>query len=40
VAVLVNPANAVNVETTLREVGTAASAIGLRIQVLNASTIR
>jgi putative ABC transport system substrate-binding protein len=40
VVVLVNPANAVNVETTLREVGTAASAIGLRIQVLNASTIR
>jgi putative ABC transport system substrate-binding protein len=40
VAVLVNPVNAVNVETTLREVGTAASAIGLRIQVLNASTIR
>jgi putative tryptophan/tyrosine transport system substrate-binding protein len=40
VAVLVNPANAVNVETTLREVGTAARAIGLRIQILNASTIR
>jgi putative ABC transport system substrate-binding protein len=40
VAVLVNPANAVNVETTLKEVGVAARAIGLQTQVLNASTIR
>jgi putative ABC transport system substrate-binding protein len=40
VAVLVNPDNASNVETTLREVGAAARAIGLQIQVLNASTIR
>jgi putative ABC transport system substrate-binding protein len=40
VAVLVNPANAVNVETTLREVGMASRAIGLQTQVFNASTIR
>jgi putative ABC transport system substrate-binding protein len=40
VAVLVNPANAVSTETTLREVGAAARAIGLQIQVLNANTIR
>ena len=40
VAVLVNPANAANTETTLREVEAAARAIGLQIQVLNASTIR
>jgi putative ABC transport system substrate-binding protein len=40
VAVLVNPANTVNVETTLREVGVAAGAIGLQIQVHHASTIR
>jgi putative ABC transport system substrate-binding protein len=40
VAMLVNPANAVSTETTLREVGAAARAIGLQIQVLNASTIR
>jgi ABC-type uncharacterized transport system substrate-binding protein len=40
VAVLVNPANATNVETALREVGAAARAIGLQIQVLNASTVR
>src|SRR5712692_3643067 len=40
VAVLVNPANASNTETTLREVAAAARAIGLQIQVLNASTIR
>ena len=37
-AVLVNPANAINTETTLRDVKAAARAIGLRIQVLNAST--
>ena len=40
VAVLVNPANAMNTETTLREVREAARAMGLQIQVLNASTIR
>jgi putative ABC transport system substrate-binding protein len=37
VAVLLNPANAI--ETTLRDVQEAAQAIGLQIQVLNASTI-
>jgi len=37
-AVLVNPANAINTETTLRDVKAAARAIGLQIQVLNAST--
>ena len=40
VAVLVNPANAANTETTLRDVEPAARAIGLQIQVLNASTSR
>jgi ABC-type uncharacterized transport system substrate-binding protein len=40
IAVLVNPANPVNTEITLREVGAAARAIGLQIQVLNASTSR
>jgi ABC-type uncharacterized transport system substrate-binding protein len=40
VAVLVNPANAANAETTLKEVAAAARAIGLKIQVLNASTSR
>jgi putative ABC transport system substrate-binding protein len=40
VAVLVNPANATNAETTLRNVRQAASAIGLQIHVLNASTSR
>jgi putative ABC transport system substrate-binding protein len=40
VALLVNPANAANTETTLREAEPAARAIGLQIQVLNASTIR
>jgi len=39
VAVLVNPANAAVTELTLREVQEAASAIGLQIQILNASTI-
>jgi putative ABC transport system substrate-binding protein len=38
VAVLVNPANPVSTETTVREVETAARATGLQIQVLNAST--
>ena len=40
VAVLVNPTNAANAETTLRDVEAAARAIGLQIQVLNASTSR
>jgi putative ABC transport system substrate-binding protein len=40
VAVLVNPANAVNTETTLRDVEAAARVMGLQIQVLNASTSR
>jgi putative ABC transport system substrate-binding protein len=38
VAVLVNPANAANSEPTLRDVQSAARAIGLQIQVLNAGT--
>jgi putative tryptophan/tyrosine transport system substrate-binding protein len=38
--VLVNPANTVSAETTLREIPEAARAIGLQIQVLNASTSR
>ena len=40
VAVLVNPANTANAETTLRDVEPAARAMGLQIQVLNASTSR
>jgi putative tryptophan/tyrosine transport system substrate-binding protein len=40
VAVLVNPADAMNAETTLRDVEAAARAIGLQIQVLNAGTSR
>ena len=40
VAVLVNPTNAANAETTLRDVEAAARAMGLQIQVLNASTSR
>ena len=40
VAVLLNPANAANAETTLREVQEAARVVGLQIHVLNASTIR
>jgi putative ABC transport system substrate-binding protein len=40
VAVLVNPANAVNAETTLKEAEAAARTIGLTIQVINASTSR
>jgi ABC-type uncharacterized transport system substrate-binding protein len=40
IAVLVNPANTLNVETTLKEVGLAGRSIGLQIQVLKASTIR
>jgi ABC-type uncharacterized transport system substrate-binding protein len=38
VAVLVNPGNAPSAEATLREVPEAAHAMGLQIQVLNAST--
>jgi ABC-type uncharacterized transport system substrate-binding protein len=40
VAVLVNPDHATNTETTLRDVELAARAMGLQIQVLNASTSR
>jgi putative ABC transport system substrate-binding protein len=40
IAVLVNPANATTTETTLRDVQPAAGAMGLQIQVLNASTSR
>ena len=39
IAVLVNPANAVTAEPTLRDVQKAAPTIGLQIQILNASTI-
>ena len=38
VAVLVNPADAAKTETTLRDVEPAARAMGLQIQVLNASS--
>jgi putative tryptophan/tyrosine transport system substrate-binding protein len=40
VAVLVNPANVTTTETTLSDVEPAAAAIGLKIQVFKASTIR
>jgi putative ABC transport system substrate-binding protein len=40
IAVLVNPANAPVAETTLRDIPEAARALGLQIQVLNASTAR
>jgi ABC-type uncharacterized transport system substrate-binding protein len=40
IAVLVNPANPVNAESTVRDVETAARAMGLQIQVLNASNAR
>jgi putative ABC transport system substrate-binding protein len=40
VAMLVNPANPRNAETTVRDVEVAARAMGLQIQVLNASTSR
>jgi putative ABC transport system substrate-binding protein len=40
VAVLVNPSNATTAETTLREVQTAARAVGMEIQVLKAGTSR
>ena len=40
VAVLVNPANAMNAEATVRDAETAARAMGLQIQVLNAVSSR
>ena len=40
IAVLVNPANVPSAEATLREIPEAARALGLQIQVLNASTSR
>jgi putative ABC transport system substrate-binding protein len=40
VVVLVNPTNAPSTESTLRDVPEAARAIGLQIQILNASTSR
>ena len=40
IAVMVNPANASTAEATLREIPKAARALGLHIQVLNASTNR
>ena len=40
VAVLVNPANATTAETTLREAQAVARAMGLQVQVLNASSSR
>ena len=40
IAVLVNPANATNAETTLRDVEPAARAMGLQLQVLKAGTNR
>jgi len=40
VAVLVNPTNATDAETTVRDVAAAARAIGLQIQIFNAGTIR
>ena len=40
IAVLVNPANAPITEATLRDIPEAARALGLQIQVLNASTSR
>jgi putative ABC transport system substrate-binding protein len=40
VAVLVNPANAANTETTLRDLEAAAPTMGLQFQVINANTSR
>ena len=40
VAVLINPANAMNANSTLRDVETAARAMGLQIHVIHASTGR
>jgi putative ABC transport system substrate-binding protein len=39
-AVLINPGNAVNAETTLRDVQAAARAVGLQMQIIRASTSR
>jgi putative ABC transport system substrate-binding protein len=39
IAVLVDPANALSTESTLRDLNQAASTMGLRIQILKASTI-
>ena len=39
-AVLINPGNAVNAETTLRDVRAAARAVGLQMQIIRASTGR
>jgi putative ABC transport system substrate-binding protein len=39
-AVFVNPANVANTETTVRDVGTAARALGMQIQFYHASTSR
>jgi putative ABC transport system substrate-binding protein len=38
IAVLVDPTNAAGTDSTLRDVGAAARAMGLQIQILNAST--
>jgi putative tryptophan/tyrosine transport system substrate-binding protein len=40
IAVLVNPADVKNTETTLRELETAARTLGLRIQILKATTVQ
>jgi putative tryptophan/tyrosine transport system substrate-binding protein len=40
VAVLINPASAANTETILRDMEAAARALGLKIQIFNASTSR
>ena len=40
VAVLINPANTANAQTTLREVEAAGRAMGLQLQIFNASTSR
>jgi hypothetical protein len=40
VAVLVNPANAPNAESTVKDVPVAAPALGLQIRIVNASTSR
>src|SRR5262249_12994795 len=40
VAVLVNPANAVSAQATLREAREAATTIGLQLQVINAVTVK
>ena len=40
IAVFVNPANTVNTQTALHEVEAASRAMGLQIQIFNASTSR